>query len=227
VEILQIPKPHAPGSGQILAKLKVGLIGSTRLRAPSSTPSAFEVDKQDALRRSDNMDTTEFWELVAQTRELSGSDAFKQANFLIEALAQLPEESIVGYDSILHDLIEQAYIVDLWEAAVIVGCGCSDDGFEYFRAWLVSQGKNVFENALSDPQSLADVIEVGQETQIDTFLYVAPYAYEKATGKGELPPTIRDHSTLKGEASPNMQVLLGRFPTLTAKYWKRCEEGYF
>jgi hypothetical protein len=33
--------------------------------------------------------------------------------------------------------------------------GCSDDGFEYFRAWLLAQGRDTFEKALEDPDTLA------------------------------------------------------------------------
>jgi len=36
--------------------------------------------------------------------------------------------------------LNKAYTWDLWGAAYLINGGCSDDGFEYFRRWLVSRG---------------------------------------------------------------------------------------
>ncbi len=38
----------------------------------------------------------------------------------------------------------------------VVNGGCSDDGFEYFRGWLIGQGGAYFEAALKDPERAAD-----------------------------------------------------------------------
>ena len=43
--------------------------------------------------------------------------------------------------------------------AFIVNGGASDDGFDYFRGWLIAQGREVFEGTLAKPDSLADVID--------------------------------------------------------------------
>ena len=45
-------------------------------------------------------------------------------------------------------------------ASLILG-GCSDDGFEYFRGWLIAQGREVFERSVADPDSLADLSVMG------------------------------------------------------------------
>lgn len=172
------------------------------------------------------MDTKAFWELIDKTGEASGGDPFQQAELLIDALTQLSEDDILVYDSILWDLMDQAYVAELWEAANIIGCGCSDDGFMDFRAWLIGRGKDIFEKALADPENLAEVVEAGQETQVEALLYVAPKAYEKKTSKEESPPMSRERPNLKGEPSPNEQLMLARFPKLTAKFWKRCKEVY-
>ncbi|EKC76209.1 hypothetical protein LEA_04821 [human gut metagenome] len=42
-------------------------------------------------------------------------------------------------------------------SSVIKEYGCSDDGFIDFRAWLIAQGKEVYMNALRDPDTLADI----------------------------------------------------------------------
>jgi hypothetical protein len=37
----------------------------------------------------------------------------------------------------------------------VVNGHCSDDSFENFRCWLVSMGRDVYENALANPDSLS------------------------------------------------------------------------
>lgn len=50
-----------------------------------------------------------------------------------------------------------AYSWDLWGAGYLLDGGMSDDGFEYFLAWLISQGQDIYQAALEDPDSLASV----------------------------------------------------------------------
>lgn len=49
-----------------------------------------------------------------------------------------------------------------WQAAYLINGGCSDDGFEYFRGWLLTQGREVFERAVALPDTLADLPVVQQ-----------------------------------------------------------------
>src|SRR3712207_8125782 len=37
--------------------------------------------------------------------------------------------------------------------------GASDDAFDFFRCWLIGQGREVFEGALHDPDALADLLD--------------------------------------------------------------------
>jgi Protein of unknown function (DUF4240) len=56
-----------------------------------------------------------------------------------------------------------SYDWGLWGAAYVIDGGCSDDGFDYFRAYLISRGRAVFEAAMADPDSLADADLEGGE----------------------------------------------------------------
>lgn len=172
------------------------------------------------------MDISSFWELIDKAREDSRGDPFKQADLLTKVLAQYPEEDILSYDSILWELMDKAYIADLWHAAYILCCGCSDDGFMDFRAWLIGQGEEIYEKALVNPESLAEVVEPGQQTQVETLLYVATYAYEKKTGEDELPLMFRETPELKGTLLSDELSILARFPKLSSKFWENCKERY-
>jgi hypothetical protein len=78
----------------------------------------------------------------------------------------------------------ESYRNDLWAAAYLINGGCSDDGFTYFRGWLIAQGQQVFERALADPATLEDaiVMDGAWDADLEEFLYAARQAYEDATG---------------------------------------------
>ena len=178
------------------------------------------------------MDVAQFWKLIEKTRQNSNGAPDKQAELLVDELAKLSEADILSYQSILDDMVDKAYIGELWDVAFIMasGWGCSDDGFMDFRAWLIGQGQVVFEKALSDPESLADIVEFGQETQWEELLYIAMYAYERSTHKDmeTMPSTRRDkpRPELQGTISKSVEENLARFPKATAKFWKKRLDKY-
>lgn len=86
---------------------------------------------------------------------------------------------------ILLDMDTDAF----WAAAYVINGGCSDDGFEYFRGWLITQGREVFQQALSDADSLADHPPVQaaaaewEDLECELTLGIAYDAYQRATGE--------------------------------------------
>ena len=179
------------------------------------------------------MEVEQFWKLIEKTHQNSQGAPQKQADLLVDELAKLSEAEILSYQLILDNLVDQAYIAELWDVAFILasGWGCSDDGFEYFRGWLIGQGQDVYEKALSDPESLVDVVEFGQETQWEVLLYVAIYAYESSTHKDifEIMSNARSEKprpTLKGTTAKSVEEHLARFPKAAAKFWKERPYDY-
>ena len=178
------------------------------------------------------MDVEQFWKLIEKTHQSSQGAPHKQADLLVDELAKLSEADILSCQSILDDMMDKAYIAELWDVAFIMasGWGCSDDGFMDFRAWLIGQGKDVYEKALSDPESLVDIVEFGQETQWEVLLYIAMEAYERSTHKdmGTMPSTRRDkpRPELKGTTAKSVEEHLARFPKAAAKFWKERPDEY-
>jgi hypothetical protein len=62
-----------------------------------------------------------------------------------------------SFNAHFDDCEDRAYSYELWAAAYIIGHGCSDDSFSDFRSTLISMGRETFERALEDPESLADM----------------------------------------------------------------------
>ncbi|MEU6182520.1 DUF4240 domain-containing protein [Streptomyces coeruleorubidus] len=131
------------------------------------------------------MDETEFWELVDDTREAAEGDPEEQADLLVERLTQKDPDSVLDFARHFESRYNRAYRWDLWGAAWVLLDGASDDAFDFFRCWLIGQGRHVFESAVHDPDSLAELLDDFDE-EIDgdgeELGYAADEAYEQLTG---------------------------------------------
>jgi hypothetical protein len=131
------------------------------------------------------MDQRDFWRLIDEAREASDGDDALLAKDLEESLVALPPEEILRFAQLYDELRFRAYTRPLWDAASLINRFCSDDGFEDFRAWLISRGEQVYLRALEDPDSLAP-FAAGGSLQFEAFLYAPGKAYFRRAGV-ELP----------------------------------------
>lgn len=131
------------------------------------------------------MDETEFWEIIDATREAAGGDPEDHADLLVERLTQLDPDGVADFARHFENRFNRAYRWDVWGAADIMLGGASDDAFDYFRCWLIAQGRHVFEGTLHDADALASLIE-RFDPEIDgdaeDLGYAADEAYEALTG---------------------------------------------
>ncbi|MFJ2647048.1 DUF4240 domain-containing protein [Streptomyces sp. NPDC087420] len=131
------------------------------------------------------MDETEFWEIIDSTREAADGDPEDHAELLVERLLQLDPDSVLDFARHFEARYNRAYHWDLWGAAAILLGGASDDAFDYFRCWLIGQGREVFEGGLHDPDSLAELLDEFDEDldgDGEELGYAADEAYEQLTG---------------------------------------------
>ncbi|MEU4116494.1 DUF4240 domain-containing protein [Kitasatospora sp. NPDC028055] len=140
------------------------------------------------------MDTQQFWKLIEEARSQvpapdDGDAVARQAAAL---LALRPTGEIVAAQQVLWDLMADSYRGPLWGAAYMINGGCSDDGFDYFRGWLITQGRAAFESVIADPDRLAGLPAVrafaadGIDIECEKALSIAWDAHHEATGE-ELP----------------------------------------
>ena len=164
------------------------------------------------------MNEIEFWNLIATAKEQSKGNGDQQVASIQESLTQLPESAILEFDRLLNEFMAKSYTRNLWAAAYIINGGCSDDGFEYFRAWLIAQGKEVFQKALKDPETLVDVA-VPEESDLELLLYAAVNAYTSKTGK-QFPYPEHPALELEGEEwDEDEEQLQKMYPKLFKKFW--------
>ncbi|MEG3634011.1 DUF4240 domain-containing protein [Micromonospora palythoicola] len=132
------------------------------------------------------MRTDDFWQLIDRARTGGGEPDAVAARAVALLAARDPEE-IVGYAHHQQRVLTASYRVDLWGAAYLINGGASDDGFEYFRGWLITQGREVFARAVADPDSLAELPQIrsaslsGEEFECADMLAVPWDAYRRAT----------------------------------------------
>ena len=125
------------------------------------------------------MDRDHFWEVVEAARlRADGVDEVPEA--LVELLRGRPLADLVAFREVQDELFgREAYRWDLWAAAYVINGGASADGFEYFLGWLMAQGRERWESTLTDPDSLAEVVDVDTgDLDCEEMPYVAPSAAE-------------------------------------------------
>src|SRR4051812_24171054 len=111
------------------------------------------------------MKTDDFWAVIERAtadRPASPGDVAKRA--VAELAARDPAE-IVDWDRHLSKVMAASGKEDLWAAAYLINGGCSDDGFDNFRGWLIAHGRAAVAGAVREPDSLAEMAVVRAAAQ--------------------------------------------------------------
>ena len=102
------------------------------------------------------MDEDGFWKIVQNANDRSGGDMDQKCDALRQQISALSKDDALGFARHFDAMMDKAYNWPLWGAAYVINGGCSDDTFTDFRGALISRGREAFERALSNPDSLAD-----------------------------------------------------------------------
>lgn len=146
------------------------------------------------------MNQEEFWNIVAEACRTDPRKSEEWDGQLRVVLSTRSPDEIIEWDRIFEWLAAQAYTVDLWGAAYIINGGASDDGFYYFRCWLICMGQKVYEAAILNPDSLADVVVPGIDAEAETYA-AAHRAWMTVTGRPDTDPYPAhvERAALRGE----------------------------
>jgi hypothetical protein len=179
------------------------------------------------------MPEEQFWGLIEKSRDAArrakpknGDDFLaRQMEALSHLLRQLSPDQIIAYDLRFGELTGRAYRWELWGAAYWLHGGCGNDGFSDFRSTLISLGRELFERALADPDSIADM--VGRPDvpylQAEGFQYVPSRVYKEVTGY-DLMPDVPGRE--RGAGGPpgkkfdfeDKAAMRQRYPRIVAKF---------
>lgn len=166
------------------------------------------------------MDAKAFWEVIDTAREEAGLDDNAFMSSLAHKLQVLPDEALIGFDHQLQQQMDRAYTSDLWGAAYVINGGCSDDGFAYFRGWLIAQGSQVFEMAVRNPETLAFHLELRKDEGLphrDLELEDLLYLGVEAMGERDLElPDVESENDLSIEFDWSANTVEAKFPRIMA-----------
>ncbi|HRX85741.1 MAG TPA: DUF4240 domain-containing protein [Phycisphaerae bacterium] len=161
-----------------------------------------------------------FWRLIDEARARGSV-----AEHLPRLLLELNADEVVAFASMLSGKIANAGSFPLLAANFVIASYVSDEGFRSFRAWLVSQGRARYENAIRDPQTIADWLDIDEvdDTAEDPVGEAVCIAYMRHGDPDEL------HARTAHAADPdrpldwpeNKLEYRRRFPQLVDKFWNQ------
>lgn len=174
------------------------------------------------------MDEATFWAIIDSVKG-SGDEA-THSHRLASKLEALSNDQLVQFYVCYQATMDRANLGDLWAAGVLLNGGYgSDDGFEYFRNWLIGQGSSVYRLAISTPDTLATVDVKFQDGQPiaewESFGHIASDVFNNRTGGSidQVAEPLLNKSKLT-ETQPfdwsaySDEILAVRLPKLWAKY---------
>jgi hypothetical protein len=167
------------------------------------------------------MDLNQFWDIIAKACQSEPHCVDEWANELEAALTHFEPEEIIEWNQLFDQLAARAYTVDLWGAAYLINGGASDDGFYYFRCWLIGMGRAVYEAAVANPDNLADVVNAQLIAEAEIYA-AAHQAWMSVAGKSDTDtyPARNERAELRGEDwdFDNDEEVRRHLPRLAAIY---------
>ena len=178
------------------------------------------------------MDEEQFWAIVQTAVDEAGDDEDEYLEVVKRELSKLSLKEMIGFRLRTDKLLYDSYTSEMWCAGYLMNGGCSDDGFEYFRLWVISRGRKVYEGAMANPDNLIDYI--GDDAEMDffefeLFWYVALEAFEEVVD-AELYDYIDDENFKTREGNyPNFEFnweedepesMQKLCPRLFEKFWE-------
>lgn len=163
------------------------------------------------------MPEKQFWEIIHSSQQKSRRDYRLQCVQLTEILESFQTDEIIQFDRTFTTLMAKSYSFRLWEPAYALNGGCSDDAFEYFRSWLIAQGRNKFYWTLKFPRLL---FLIGVKELVENYEGIAYCSYNAFQNKtGNTIPVKNDIEYADGgEMFKETEAFL-RYPELALLAW--------
>jgi hypothetical protein len=116
----------------------------------------------------------EFWDVVGEPAVDT-----EQAEQITQRLVERGLDVAYSWDDMLSAHLAELERWDLFTIAWIIGSAASDDTFLYFRLWVVSRGRSLFELARNDAEAFGlslDPLQNPRERRSELLMYAAENA---------------------------------------------------
>jgi hypothetical protein len=168
------------------------------------------------------MDESHFWKFLEDSiHDIATKDKAKLddiATGLMSRLEQLEAPEVREFGAEYEKRMQALYRWDLWAIATIIHGGCSDDGFEDFRNWIIFQGKDFYLKSKEHPAYIAEITEEGKRCKFEPYIYFQiRKLYESKSG-------LRYEGSLNGSEDPvgkkwtNYNDLWDLYPDICEKF---------
>ena len=140
---------------------------------------------------SDNrkIDENLFWLLIDESR-FGASNSADFIDNLRNKLERFQSKELKHFDKCFLNRVNELNSWDQWALAYMVRGGCGDDEFDYYKAWVVSLGKEAFESIkIIDESKL--IFLFSEDPQLEELYYLAADIYESRTGDIYDPPEVK------------------------------------
>lgn len=224
-----------------LIKQKIGK-GYFELNETDEIPDKIELSQEEKSE-------IYFWDAIEKSNKKKNAkwneyDVDEHLENLTNYLSKFGKERLILFEKTLQEKLSQLYTAEIAELSIILECDfkkenevyifddyLSDDGFIYFRCWLILKGKDFFSEISKDIQAFVNgkySFNIG-DTWAEGLLYVADEAYSE-NHENEDESEIRDavfktnpeinYDSL--ERTMNREIYSGE--KLHSKYKKLVEE---
>ncbi|MCW3466691.1 DUF4240 domain-containing protein [Chitinophaga nivalis] len=122
-----------------------------------------------------------FWEIIEKSLLVQED----QANELQRLLSQFSLSDIVDFEIIMRELIIELDDYKVMGIPKIIDGYVSDDSYIYFRCWIISKGREIFDIALQHPDDIAKIVDQSTLPDFEDLLYIADNAYQFKSGVGD------------------------------------------
>ena len=157
------------------------LFGKKQQAQQEFQPVQFDTTK--LSKTAEMLDEDLFWAIVDESPK-NTDHLDDQELFLIKEIGKLTPQQMIGFRLRTDKLLFDSYTSEMWCAGYLMNGGCSDDGFEYFRNWVISRGRETYYKAKENPDTL--ISQVGDDIEdydFESFWYVALEAFNHKTGE--------------------------------------------
>lgn len=101
-----------------------------------------------------------FWQIIENSL-LDANNLQDQEKALAQELEDLTADDIIGFQLRLEFYSYSLHSPEIWCAACIMNDDTDPTHFYYFKNWIISQGQELFEKAILNPDNLADYFNEG------------------------------------------------------------------
>jgi Uncharacterized conserved protein len=177
---------------------------SEKIIAQKTKKGYIEIQENDDIPQKQELSDNEkadiyFWEAIEKSNKHKKShwseyDIDEHLENLTEYLSKFGKDRLIMFEKTLQEKLSELYTAEIAELSIIIECDyknengvyvfddyLSDDGFIYFRCWLLLKGKEFFEDIKSDIQSFVSgkySFNIG-DCWAEGLLYVADDAYSE------------------------------------------------